>query len=175
MTHYVYLTTNIINGKRYVGDHSTEDIHDGYIGSGKIFTKAVKKYGKKNFRKQILEHFESKIEAFKAQEKYIEKFDTLFPHGYNLSPKGGFGLQCFHSEYTKEQMRLSHKGMEGKNHSQETIEKMKESHSNMSNETKEKMKNAKIGKHRSEETKQKISNYRKSCIGIKRGPYNKNK
>jgi hypothetical protein len=87
--YFVYLTTNLINGKQYVGDHSTHNLNDNYLGSGKIIKDAIKKYGIQNFKKEILEQFNTKQEAFNSQEKYIIQYDTLVPNGYNLSPKGG--------------------------------------------------------------------------------------
>ena len=39
--HFVYITTNTINNKKYIGVHNTNDINDGYIGSGKLLQKAV--------------------------------------------------------------------------------------------------------------------------------------
>lgn len=47
--HIVYETTNLINGKIYRGVHSTNNINDGYLGSGIKFGRALKKYGKSNF------------------------------------------------------------------------------------------------------------------------------
>ena len=43
--HYNYITTNKINGKRYVGMHSTDNIDDKYLGSGQLLIKAINKYG----------------------------------------------------------------------------------------------------------------------------------
>jgi group I intron endonuclease len=128
---YVYVTTNIVNGKQYIGDHSTDNIKkDNYLGSGRpIFIKALKKYGRTNFKKEILEFFPTKQEAFNAQEKYIKQFNTLNPNGYNISPIGGLGNSgCF-----SEEMKLKHSillsgennGMFGKNHSDESKQKMK--------------------------------------------------
>ena len=98
---FVYITTNSINGKRYVGDHATDDLNDGYLGSGIYFQNALNEYKAENFRREILELFSTKQEAFDAQQKYIDKYDTLKPNGYNLSPKGGLHVKGCHSEETK--------------------------------------------------------------------------
>ena len=52
----VYKIINLINGKYYYGIHSTENIFDGYMGSGKTIVNAIKKYGVENFTKEIIEH-----------------------------------------------------------------------------------------------------------------------
>ena len=51
--HYIYLTTNNINGMKYIGKHYGE-LDDPYLGSGKILKRAITKYGKENFTKSIL-------------------------------------------------------------------------------------------------------------------------
>jgi hypothetical protein len=45
--HYIYKTTNLLNGNFYVGMHSTSDLNDGYLGSGVRVTRSIKKHGKK--------------------------------------------------------------------------------------------------------------------------------
>ena len=50
---YIYLTINLINGKKYIGKHYGE-LDDSYLGSGTILQKAINKYGKQNFKKEIL-------------------------------------------------------------------------------------------------------------------------
>lgn len=103
--YYVYLITNLINGKQYVGDHPTCNLKkDYYFGGGLLINKAKKKYKRINFKKEILEFFPSKQEAFDAQEKYIKQFNTLTPNGYNISPTGGFGVVGCHSEETKKKI-----------------------------------------------------------------------
>ena len=102
--YFVYVTTN---NKQYVGDHSTNNLNDKYLGSGTLLTRAIKKYGKEKFKRKILELFETKQEAFNAQEKYIKIYNTLTPNGYNISPKGGLGFLDCHSEETKKQIGLS--------------------------------------------------------------------
>ena len=54
--HYIYKTTNIITGKYYIGMHSTDNLEDGYIGSGKRLWYSVGKYGKENHKVEILEY-----------------------------------------------------------------------------------------------------------------------
>ena len=123
-THYVYLTTNLITGEQYVGDHTINIKEKKYYqGSGKYLARAIKKYGEPNFFKEILEWFETRQEAFNSQEKYIKQFNTLVPNGYNISPKGGLGVSGCHSEETKIRMGKAQKGNHywlGKNHTEET-------------------------------------------------------
>jgi group I intron endonuclease len=165
MKHFVYITTNIINGKQYVGDHSTDNLNDTYLGSGKpYFQKAIRKYGRKNFKKEILEYFNTKEEAFNAQEKYIQEYNTLSPNGYNISPKGGYGIsKSYLSEETKRKISESHLGKKCK---EETKIKIGKIHSGkiLSEETKRKISEALkgnkiwLGKHHTIKTKNKISN-----------------
>lgn len=50
----IYKTTCTANGKYYIGQHQTEDLEDGYLGSGKHIKRAIKKYGRESFTKEIL-------------------------------------------------------------------------------------------------------------------------
>ena len=51
MHYLVYQITNIITGKIYIGCHKTENIDDGYMGSGKLIVAAIKKYRHRIFPK----------------------------------------------------------------------------------------------------------------------------
>jgi len=52
MKHYIYKTTNLITKKFYIGKHSSQNIEiDTYLGSGILLERAIKKYGKHNFKK----------------------------------------------------------------------------------------------------------------------------
>ena len=52
---YIYKTTNLINGKIYVGKRQSSTFDENYYGSGKYFKRALKKYGKSNFSREVLE------------------------------------------------------------------------------------------------------------------------
>ena len=84
---YVYCVTNLVNGRKYIGSHSGS-IDDKYLGSGVIVSKAISKYGAKNFVKQII--WQGELQYMRDIETYwCEQFDvannTLF---YNRTNKG---------------------------------------------------------------------------------------
>jgi group I intron endonuclease len=156
--HIVYLTINKINGKCYVGSHSTNDLNDNYYGSGTAIKESLKKYKKDNFHKIILKHLNNHIEARNLEKYYINLYDTLTPNGYNISPTGGLTLGIgSHSDFSKEKIGKSNKG---KKLSKETKEKMRLSKLNISDETKRKIGEA--SRNRSPE-----ANYR--CGSTNRG------
>ena len=144
--HYVYLTTNLKNGKQYVGDHSTNNLNDGYLGSGLLIIKSIKKYGLNNFKREILEFFKTKKEAFSAQERYINEYNTL-NNGYNISPKGGHNVKNCFSEESKKKISLNRSG-----------KCCGEKHPN-------------FGKHLSEKTKEKLR-IANDSTGTKNGMFN---
>jgi group I intron endonuclease len=136
--HYLYKITNLINNKIYIGIHSTNKLDDGYFGSGKHILQAVKKYGKQNFKKEILEWFDWKCEALNREaqivnKEFIERSDT-----YNLKLGGEQALLFSDETYKKfGKHRINvpswNKGliglqighMKGKKHTNETLTKMK--------------------------------------------------
>ena len=69
--HYFYKITNKINGHFYYGVHNTNNINDGYMGSGKRLQYAYKKYGFENFTKTILRFFNTSKEAFEYEGKVV--------------------------------------------------------------------------------------------------------
>lgn len=164
---FVYLTTNLINGKQYIGDHTTDNIDDGYLGSGKYFLRALKHFQKEKFNRQILEFFESKEDAFAAQEKYICMYNTLSPNGYNISPKGGLHVKGCHSDDTR---KLMSQKQQGKKLSEKHINNLKKAWEKrkiekpVSEETKEKISKGNKNKIVSKEAREKISNSLKNHI-----------
>lgn len=90
--HYIYKTTNLINQKYYIGMHSTDNLEDGYKGSGKILRASIKKYGKENFKFEILEYLDDR-KTLKEREKEIvnkEEIDNKFCMNLQLGGGGGF-------------------------------------------------------------------------------------
>jgi group I intron endonuclease len=126
--YFVYLTTNTITGKQYVGSHVTTKIDDGYLGSGRPYlSNAIKKYGRENFERIILKKCDTLIEARLLEEPFISKYNTLAPNGYNLSPTGGTGpFGGRHSEESKKKISESLKGkFKGRVFTEEWKEKLR--------------------------------------------------
>lgn len=90
MYYTIYKTTNLINGKFYIGKHKTKDLDDGYMGSGKILKHAISKYGLDNFHKEILHVCESE-KQMNALEKILVVPDPEINYNLCEGGKGGFG------------------------------------------------------------------------------------
>lgn len=91
MKHYIYKITNILNGKYYVGKHSSNCIQkDGYMGSGKHLKNAIKKYGRENFNREILYQFEDEVQAYTMEQQIVNQDFVLQPNTYNQTI-GGIG------------------------------------------------------------------------------------
>lgn len=71
--HYFYKITNLINEHYYYGIHSTNNLNDGYMGSGVRLNKAYKKYGVENFNKEILKFFDSRKEASDYEAEVVSE------------------------------------------------------------------------------------------------------
>jgi group I intron endonuclease len=86
--HYTYQIKNLVNEKTYIGRHSTDDVNDGYMGSGKILKRAIKFYGIENFSLEILGFFDSfeelvEEESFIVDDNFVIRNDT-----YNIVTGG---------------------------------------------------------------------------------------
>lgn len=173
----IYLVTNLLNSKKYVGitKFSIEERFLQHTKRGFLLTEAIKKYGKQKFSVELVEKVESPEKAYKLEQYYIEKYNTKSPNGYNLT-NGGDGIFGWEvtEKYRQEcstKVKQLHKekkvGMYGKIHTEETKKKMSESSKGkpkpwligrkVSEETKEKIRQVNLGKTHSEETKKKIS------------------
>ena len=57
---YFYKITNLVNQNFYYGIHSTDNLEDGYMGSGTLLHRAFKQYGVENFQKDIIKFFDTR-------------------------------------------------------------------------------------------------------------------
>jgi hypothetical protein len=149
--YFVYKTTNLINENIYVGKHIQigTSAFDGYLGSGLKISRSVKKYGRENFTREIIEFCTSA--NYNEREIYwIAELSATNPLiGYNIS-KGGDGAGIM-AETTKIKLSKLNKGRI------------------LSEETKKKISQGNKGKKQSEEAKQKISEANKGKPSKRKG------
>jgi len=95
---FIYKTTNLINGKYYIGMHSTSNLKDGYLGSGTYLRRSIRKYGKENFKCKILEFCRDREELVKREQELVHEELIKDPLCMNLKLGGSGG---FSSEVAK--------------------------------------------------------------------------
>ena len=158
---YIYCITNLINGKKYVGKcHRKPEKTKSYYGSGNLIKLAIKKYGKENFKKEIIEQNLNVDNIYETEQYWIKEMNCKSPIGYNLCD-GGKGMMN-PSDETRKKMSESRKGKYcGKRHwnyggqmTEETIKKISDA-----------VKIGLIGHIVSDETKNKISDANKKYVG----------
>jgi len=100
--HYLYKTTCLITGRYYIGMHSTSNLEDGYMGSGKRLRYSIRKYGIENHIKEILEFFDSRELLIEAEKKVVSSDLIKDEMCLNLveGGTGGYGAKFL----TKEQL-----------------------------------------------------------------------
>ena len=174
---YIYETTNLINGKKYIGKHKSNKFDSNYYGSGTGILKAIEKYGKENFKVRILEEIDTNQKDLDCKEVYyIEKYNAVknelyYNNSYGGENEGWFGVNKAKIELgvTKETKLKMSKSQQGhpsyfrlmSEKSRIKISKtLKDWYKSniISDETRYKIGSAMRGKHHSKETKEKISN-----------------
>jgi group I intron endonuclease len=151
---FVYQITNVVNGKRYIGQHSGKSLEQywkhcvSHALSGSIdkpyLYNAVRKYGVENFSIKPLVIVESKWEMDLYETGLIKAFKTRKPHGYNLTDGGDGVLGLKHTAGSNQKNREAHLGKKA------------------SEETKRKIRLAGLGRKHSEEAKQAMSQHIKT-------------
>lgn len=103
----IYKTTNKINGKWYIGQDTKNN--PNYLGSGILIKKAIQKYGKENFNKEILEFIDGGFEELnKSEIKWIKKLNAVECNdSYNIA-EGGNLIST--TEKTKKKISKAMKG-----------------------------------------------------------------
>lgn len=112
---YIYLTTNLVNGKRYIGQKSSNKfLGEAYLGSGPLLRSAISKYGISNFSIKMIEECDSKEQLNEREKYWISYYNAVEdPMFYNLA-KGGEGLRkgSKMSSNTRKKMSKSQLGHE---------------------------------------------------------------
>ena len=120
----IYITTNLINGKKYIGSHLISGINDTYLGSGVLLKKAIKKYGKSNFQREIIAQLDNIEDMKKLEEYYIKYYNAYTSNLFYNTTKYAAGItKCTWGDKISKSM-IGHKFNLGKNHSQETKNKI---------------------------------------------------
>lgn len=156
----IYRTTNLVNGRMYIGKHVVSEDYDGsfdgYLGSGTLLKRAINFYGEDKFMRETLKECFSEEELCLEEEKFLrENHCAENPVYYNQINSNYLGGRC-----------------SGYKHSDETKEKIRESSikRGISDETREKMLVSRQGIHpiQSEEKKNSLRKYWESPEGNSR-------
>jgi hypothetical protein len=102
--HYLYKTVCTVTNRYYVGMHTTDDMDDGYIGSGKILQRSIAKYGREAHRRIILAFYDSREAVATAEKEMVTEEFLQLPEVMNLKLGGESGRG-----WTVEQQRLNNK------------------------------------------------------------------
>lgn len=147
----IYMHTNLINDKKYIGLTKNNPIYRWNYGKGykncTLFYKAIQKYGWKNFKHEILFCNLTKEEAEMFEIELIKYYKSNNPNfGYNISSGGECGrFGCHLTQEHKEKISKANKG--------KTI----------SPEHKKKISQANSGRHLSKKQKSNLSIKNKGC------------
>lgn len=147
----IYLITNLVNNKKYVGFTSQNPPNKRWNchinGSGITVSNAIQKYDKENFKFEVILQGWDREHVLSMETYFIKEFNTLSPNGYNLTTGGELTI---YSNESKIKMSIARKGVySGKNHPLYGKPR--------SDDTKEKLRKANIGKIIPQEIRDKIS------------------
>lgn len=171
----IYLRTNTVNGKQYVGqandferrEYEWNNTSQKYAGA--YINNARDKYGLENFKIEILKECNTQEELNYWEQHYIKEFNTKCPNGYNLTDGGEASTGYRFTEEQKKKISESNRGKTAWNKGvpmkEETKEKLhkihKGKHYSPRTEFKKGCTNIRKGEHHSEESKKKMSEARK--------------
>ena len=91
--HFIYKTTNLLSGKYYIGMHSTDNMEDGYLGSGNRIKRSIKKYGTENFNREILEFVDTRELLAEREAEVVNLEEIAKEDCINLRVGGHGGLR----------------------------------------------------------------------------------
>ena len=151
---YIYITTNLVSGMRYIGQHSSKEFDKYYYGSGKLIKEALSEFGHDNFKCEVIEWCKT-YEELNLKEIYWINF-------YQADSSKDFYNLAYGGSNSKYALRGENHPFYNKKHKKESINKMSKS--------KQGKNNPMYGKHQSEDAKRRIS---EAQIGCKNHMYGK--
>lgn len=170
--YFIYKTTCLVNNKIYIGCHATNNLADGYLGSGKLLFAAIKKYGKENFSRTILETFTNPEDMFSKERVIVNEDFISSKTSYNLVVGGSGGFKVQDIDDWKQKLsasRIGNTNALGYKHSDETKRKISESGKGKTAWNKG-LPGTWVGKTHSEESKRKISISKKGQSAGEKNP-----
>lgn len=96
--HFLYRITNKVNSHYYIGIHSTDNLNDGYMGSGALLKEAIKEFGIENFTREIIDSFDTRKQALAVEAETVNLQLLSDPKCYNLIVGGNIGMQTVSSK-----------------------------------------------------------------------------
>lgn len=160
---FIYMTTNLINGMKYIGQHKGDGT-DNYLGSGDRLVMAVKKYGKENFKRDILCFAETKKQLDEMEIYYINYYNAVessefynIAYGGNVNPHYGEENGMYGQKHTEEARRkMSETRKANRDKGDYSYFQTEEFKTKISEVTKGEL-NGMYGRKHTEESKQKMS------------------
>lgn len=149
---YIYKIKNTVNSKLYIGQTKyplikrfNEHLYNAKKGKNSPLYNAIRQYGKEKFFISLLEEVDEKDSLDEAEEKWIKKFNTITPNGYNILPGGTKFVKDSNPMYIKEIREKVSLKFSGDNNPSKRPE------------VKEKIRKSALGKKATPETRKKMS------------------
>ena len=141
MKYIIYKITNTKNQKIYIGKHQTLNVDDSYFGSGIALERAIKKYGKKWFTKEVLYIFDNEFEMNEKEKEIVNEQFISTNQTYNLGIGGEGGSHFKGKKHTEKTKKLLSEIAKKRMISDETRQKISEANRKriISDETKKKL------------------------------------
>lgn len=128
---FIYITTNLINGKRYIGQKMFREKWKGYLGSGIHLKRAIKKYGRENFVRNIVDIAYSKEDLDRLEKEWINNYNAIENDDFYNIAEGGEGGFLIAGKSELEIKRIYKKigdSNKGIKHSKQAREKISKGH-----------------------------------------------
>lgn len=167
--HFIYKTTCKVTDRHYYGMHSTDDVDDGYLGSGLWLWRSIKKHGKENHVREIVEFLSDRKSLCEREKEIVTKEHVDNPMCMNLCVGGGASIG--HSVSTRQKISKRKIGQKLSDEHKQKLSKALKGRK-LSKELIMKISNSNRGKHHikhTEETKRKMSESHKGLSSGMKG------